>query len=132
MQSAGDLWTRGYARLGTLLERTECERIRSLYEQPEVFRSRIDMARYRFGRGEYQYFSYPLPDRIDQLRHELYIHLAPLAVEWMAALKIPTEYPPELDEFLEQCHAAGQPREADLVPAFAQRLGQRFRTAAGF
>ena len=115
MQSAGDLWTRGYARLGTLLDRAECEYIRSLYEQPEVFRSRIDMARYRFGRGEYQYFSYPLPERIDRLRHELYNHLVPLAVEWMDALKLPTEYPPQLDEFLAECHAAAQARPTPLL-----------------
>ena len=69
------LWTRGYARLGILLNQRECEGLRSLYAQPELFRSRIDMARYRFGRGEYQYFSYPLPARIDELRRELYTEL---------------------------------------------------------
>src|ERR1017187_7819431 len=109
------LWTRGYARLGTLLDRRECEAIRSLYAQPELFRSRIDMARYRFGRGEYQYFSYPLPARIDQLRHQLYANLAPAATEWMAALRLPVEYPPQLADFLAYCHDAGQTRPTPLL-----------------
>jgi uncharacterized protein len=102
------LWTRGYARLGTLLNQHECERIRSLYAQPELFRSRIDMARYRFGRGEYQYFSYPLPNRIDELRRELYAKLVNTAREWTAALSRQQEYPDELSCFLEQCKSAGQ------------------------
>src|SRR6201995_5085862 len=90
------LWNTGYARLGTLLEGRECEDIRGLYDQAEMFSSRIDMARYRFGRVEYQYFAYPLPPRIDQLRHELYAQLNPIATEWMAALRSPKEYPPAL------------------------------------
>ena len=110
-----DLRTRGYARLGALLTRDECEATRALYADPDLFRSRIDLARYRFGRGEYQYFSYPLPARIDALRHELYSQLAPAAMEWMAALKLSAEYPPSLDDFLTQCHDAGQPRPTPLL-----------------
>src|SRR5215467_3539103 len=87
------LWQRGYGRLGRLLDRAECERIRELYGNPEKFRSRIDMARYRFGRGEYQYFANPLPARIDQLRHELYVQSAPVAREWMSALSLEGQYP---------------------------------------
>src|SRR5271170_7028328 len=86
------LWTRGYDRLGTLLNQQECEEIRALYAQAELFRSRIDMARYRFGRGEYQYFAYPLSARVDELRQELYRRLAPTACEWMAALSLPKDY----------------------------------------
>ena len=115
MDTANLLRSRGYARLGTLLSHEECETLRSLYEQPEVFRSRIDMARYRFGRGEYQYFGYPLPETIDRLRHQLYADLTPVAREWMEDLRLPTEYPPELDVFLEQCHAAGQVRPTPLM-----------------
>jgi len=109
------LWSRGYGRLGAILERREAEQVRSLYEKPELFRSRIDMARYRFGRGEYQYFNYPLPPLIDHLRHELYGHLAGTAVEWMAALSLPNEYPRDLDSFTKQCHAAGQARPTPLL-----------------
>jgi hypothetical protein len=109
------LWLRGYARLGTLLSREEAEQIRSLYMAPEKFRSHIDMARYRFGRGEYQYFSYPLPERIDQIRHDLYAQLAPVAREWMSALSRDAKYPDDLDAFLESCHTAGQTRPTPLL-----------------
>jgi len=110
-----NLWQRGYGRLGKLLSRKEAEQIRSLYEDPGTFRSRIDMARYRFGRGEYQYFAYPLPDRIDRLRHELYGQLSPVAAEWMAALSKETCYPVELDAFLDECHDGGQERPTPLL-----------------
>jgi hypothetical protein len=121
VQSASDLLrVRGFARLGTLLSRAECESIRSLYDRPEVFRSRIDMARYRFGRGEYQYFSYPLPPRVQDLRLSLYAQLAPVAVDWMSALNLPAEYPAELPSFLEQCHAAGQTRPTPLLLRYCQ------------
>jgi hypothetical protein len=109
------LWSRGYSRLGTLLDERECEGIRSLYPQPELFRSRIDMARYRFGRGEYQYFNYPLPAKINALRRELYGKLVVTAREWTAALSRQQEYPDELSCFLGQCAAAGQARPTPLL-----------------
>jgi hypothetical protein len=109
------LWTRGYARLGTLLNQGECENVRTLYAQPELFRSRIDMARYRFGRGEYQYFSYPLPSLIEKLRRELYGQLVSTAREWTAALSREQEYPDQLACFLEQCKSAGQNRPTPLL-----------------
>jgi hypothetical protein len=109
------LWARGYDRLGTLLNQQECEDIRALYAQPELFRSRIDMARYRFGRGEYQYFSYPLPPIIAELRKEMYGQLAATAREWMAALSLAKEYPDELSLFLEECETAGQNRATPLL-----------------
>jgi hypothetical protein len=109
------LWTRGYARLGTLLNQCQCEELRSLYAQPEIFRSRIDMARYRFGRGEYQYFSYPLPPTVAKLRGDLYGQLVGTAKEWTAALSRHQEYPEELSCFLEQCHSAGQTRPTPLL-----------------
>src|SRR5579863_5799863 len=109
------LWTRGYHRLGTVLKQPECEALRTLYAQPELFRSRIDMARYRFGRGEYQYFAYPLPEIVDELRRSLYQRLAPVAREWMAALSLSADYPDNLDQFLEICHANHQPRPTPLL-----------------
>lgn len=115
MQAVDSIWTHGYARVGMLLTREECESTRALYSQPDLFRTRIDMARYRFGRGEYQYFSYPLPARVDELRRELYALLAPVATAWMAALRLPSEYPDSLDAFLAQCHAAGQMRPTPLL-----------------
>jgi len=109
------LWTRGYARLGTVLNQGECEGLRALYEQPELFRSRIDMARYRFGCGEYQYFSYPLPALVEKLRRELYGQLVATAREWTTALSREQEYPEELARFLEQCKSAGQNRPTPLL-----------------
>jgi hypothetical protein len=109
------LWTRGYARLGTILDQRQCEELRSLYAQPELFRSKIDMARYRFGRGEYQYFSYPLPAVVDKLRRDLYGELLSTAKEWTAALSRQQEYPDDLSCFLEQCHSAGQTRPTPLL-----------------
>ena len=114
-EALDSLWNRGYARLGRLLDRRECENVRSLYPRGELFRSRIDMARYRFGRGEYQYFNYPLPDRIGELRRELYGQLVEPALEWTLALSRPQHYPKELAAFLAQCKAAGQARPTPLL-----------------
>ena len=109
------LWARGYGRLGTVLRPRQCKQVRSLYANADLFRSRIDMARYRFGRGEYQYFAYPLPDLVEKLRRELYSGLVETAGEWMQALGLPREYPPLLEDFLENCHAADQQRPTPLV-----------------
>ena len=114
-QALDGLWSRGYGRLGKLLNSRQCQEVRSLYEKAELFRSRVDMARYRFGRGEYQYFANPLPGIVDELRHELYCQLANTATEWMKALGLPQDYPLDLRDFLEQCHAAGQQRPTPLL-----------------
>jgi uncharacterized protein len=66
------LWELGYGRLGMLLSQPECERLRGLYADSSLFRSRIDMARFRFGSGEYQYFTNPLPSIVAALREALY------------------------------------------------------------
>ncbi len=73
------------------------------------------MARYRFGQGEYKYFSYPLPAPVAGLRERFYAQLAPAARDWMAALKIECDYPATLAEFIETCHAAGQTRPTPLL-----------------
>jgi hypothetical protein len=109
------LWLRGYGRLGTLLTRQEAEQLRSLYTEGGSFRSRIDMARYRFGRGEYQYFAYPLPAMVEELRHGLYQRLAGVAREWMAALSLEADYPDRIEDFLQTCHEKGQPRPTPLM-----------------
>ena len=109
------LWSTGYGRLGPLLTQAECEQLRSLYAKPELFRSRIDMTRYRFGKGEYQYFNYPLPDLVADLRTNLYRHVATIANEWMAALSLPGDFPAELGNFLDRCHAHDQSRPTPLL-----------------
>jgi hypothetical protein len=109
------LWASGYGRLGQILSRPECEKVRALYANPALFRSRIDMARFRFGRGEYQYFAYPLPPLVAELRESLYRRLAGPANDWMAALSLPGKFPQELNEFLAHCHARGQKRPTPLL-----------------
>lgn len=98
-----------------MLTARECEEIRALYTQPDLFRSKIDMARYRFGRGEYQYFNYPLPARIDELRRQLYGELVATARDWTAALSGAQVYPQHFTEFLDECKSAGQQRPTPLL-----------------
>jgi hypothetical protein len=110
-----DLWTLGYGRLGQVLEPQQCEGLRALYSRPETFRSRIDMARFRFGQGEYQYFAYPLPGLVEELRESLYGHLAESANDWAEALAVPQRFPAILPHFLKLCHQHGQKRPTPLL-----------------
>jgi uncharacterized protein len=109
------LWQQGFARLGNVLSQGECEVLRSLYADPGLFRSRVEMQRYRFGRGEYQYFAYPLPLLVATLRAALYPFLVEMANEWMKALSLGGDFPSDLDHFLKHCHSAGQKRPTPLV-----------------
>lgn len=105
----------GHAPLPQLLTPDLCREIASWYDAPGLFRSRIDMQRFRFGSGEYQYFAYPLPAPIAALRDQLYATLAPIATRWMSDLGKPVEFPPALDQFLATCHQAGQVRPTPLL-----------------
>src|SRR5262245_23236691 len=99
------LWDRGYAKTSAVLTPNECRKLISFYRDETQFRSRVDMARHRFGVGEYKYFTDPLPPLVQQLREQTYPHLAPIANHWMEALRRPDRYPPTLDEFLSFCAA---------------------------
>lgn len=105
----------GFAVLPSLLTPDQCEDIAGYFFQEARFRSRIVMERYAFGRGEYKYFSYPLPDVVGRLRQSLYPHLAPIANRWHAAMRIEGRFPATHDEFREICHAAGQQRPTPLL-----------------
>ena len=105
----------GCALLPQLLGAEECAEIADLYEKPELFRSTIDMARYRFGSGQYRYFDRPFPARVAELRSEFYPRLLPIAREWWARLGRTPEWPETLDEWLEICHAAGQVRPTPIL-----------------
>lgn len=85
-----------------------------MYVRPELFRSHIDMARFRFGKGEYQYFTYPLPPLIEDLRRQIYPHLAPVANQWSDRLGTDA-FPPTLDELTELCGQQGQTRPTPLL-----------------
>ena len=114
-QIAQDLDACGYALLPALLTRAECRSIAAMYEEEARFRSRVVMARHGFGRGEYKYLAYPLPEPIATLRRTLYPHLAEIANRWHDALHVPTRFPARHEEFLARCHAAGQTRPTPLV-----------------
>lgn len=110
----------GNAVLPGLLTAEQCDALAALYPQEEGYRSRIVMARHGFGRGEYKYFAYPLPPLLDQLRHALYPWLAPIANRWNRQLGIDTQYPGELDAFLQRCHQAGQTRPTPLILQYGE------------
>ena len=105
----------GYARAGPLLSEAQCRGLIDGYAHADAFRTRIDMARYRFGRGEYQYYAYPLPEVVEELRRNLYAQLAPLANRWAQELGWEVEYPDTLERFLQRCHQAGQERPTPLL-----------------
>jgi uncharacterized protein len=108
------LTTRGFAHLPALLTPPQCQDLIALYSDPDRFRTRIDMQQYRFGRGEYQYFRYPLPPVVDDLRHSLYADLAPIANQWADLLHTP-KFPDTLDALLAHCHLKSQTRPTPLI-----------------
>ena len=105
----------GCAVMEKLLSPEECRQIAGLYPVEEYFRSHIHMARHGFGKGEYRYFKYPLPDLLGGLRTALYPHLAAIANDWNARMGIKRPYPDRHAEFLKQCHDAVQTRPTPLL-----------------
>ena len=109
------LWHDGYAHTRGLLTPAECKQVVALYPREELFRSRVDMSRLRFGVGEYKYFARPLPDLIEELRQRLYACLAPVATRMAEALANETTFPDTLDDYLARCRRAGQTRATPLL-----------------
>ena len=103
-----------------LLDAGECATLAGHYGDDGRFRSRIVMARHGFGRGEYKYFAYPLPDIVAALRSALYPPLAEIANRWNDALRIDVRYPAEHAEFLHRCHAAGQTKPTPLLLQYGE------------
>src|ERR1051326_3130943 len=113
-----DLNAHGCAVIPELLKRSDCLALRDLYLPGDLFRSRIVMARHGFGKGEYKYFRYPLPEKVAELRTELYPHLAGIANRWSEMLGAEERYPSEHAGYLQRCHEAGQTNPTPLLLAY--------------
>ena len=110
-----DLDAEGFAVIKSVLSTDECEEIRGLYEKRDIFRSNVVMERHGFGRGEYRYFSYPLPDLIATLRTSVYPHLVPTANRWNEAMGTNVRYPAKHADYIDRCHRAGQNKPTPLL-----------------
>jgi uncharacterized protein len=110
-----ELWDFGYAKTPPVLTPAECAELVALYPDEPRFRSRVEMARYRFGLGDYKYFAHPLPSVVTDLRVATYPRLAAIANRWSEALGVATRYPPGLDEFLAFCATRGQTKPTPLL-----------------
>ncbi|TQJ91906.1 2OG-Fe(II) oxygenase [Streptomyces sp. SLBN-31] len=117
---AAELDVHGSAPTRRLLTPAECRDLAALYEKPELFRTTVDMARHRFGSGEYRYFTHDLPAPVAALRAALYPRLLPVAREWADRLGCPAPWPDELADWLERCHAAGQNRSAQILLSYTE------------
>lgn len=105
----------GFVKIPSVLSEAECEGLKGLYDNTDMFRSTIDMQRYRFGLGEYKYLKYPLPPLIQELRTTFYSALVTVANDWMQHLGLDIRYPENLQAFLSLCHSKGQLRPTPLI-----------------
>jgi hypothetical protein len=119
MFSESELEEHGLVMIPGLVGPDECARLAAFYDDPRHFRSRVVMSRHGYGRGEYQYFKYPLPPLVEKLRHALYPRLAPIANRWHERLRDEVRFPPDLATFLARCHHAGQLRPTPLLLSYA-------------
>ncbi len=110
----------GYALARNVLTAKECDNLVQRYDVQSLYRKTIVMERYRFGMGEYKYFSYPLPDVLEQVRQHVYPKLAPIANSWMKVLNIDKHFPNSLAELLEQCHEHAQNRPTPLILSYSK------------
>ncbi|MEQ8955301.1 MAG: 2OG-Fe(II) oxygenase [Gammaproteobacteria bacterium] len=113
------LLEQGYGRLPRLLSVAQCRQVSAYYDDPAIaFRKRINMASHGFGRGEYKYFAYPLPDPVQALRKSLYPPLARIANQWNRHLRMEGNWPKTLPGFLRRCHQAEQRRPTPLMLSY--------------
>jgi hypothetical protein len=114
-QTSQDVDAEGHAIIRRVLSREESEATSELFQHDDFFRSRVVMERHRFGRGEYKYFKYPLPDIVVSLRTTVFPHLVPIANRWNEALRIDARYPTVHADYLRRCHQAGQHKPTPLL-----------------
>jgi hypothetical protein len=117
---SAELDAEGATILRGLLTGAECRRLAESYASEELFRTRVVMARHGFGRGEYKYFAYPLPEPIAELRAACYERLAPIGNRWNTELGLADRYPEQHAEFLQRCHAAGQVKPTPLLLEYGE------------
>ena len=113
--AAADLDDIGIAPVGPILQPRECRELRALYDQEGRFRATIDMARHRFGEGQYRYFARPLPPAVAELRAAFWPSLLPIARDWAARLGRSAPWTDDFDAWIAQCHDAGQTRPTPLM-----------------
>lgn len=105
----------GCALTPRILTANECRHLSGLYNEAERFRATIDMARYRFGSGQYRYFRRPFPELVATLRAAFYPHLLPVAKDWAERLGNPAPWPDRLEDWLDMCHTAGQTKPTPIL-----------------
>jgi hypothetical protein len=110
----------GGALLPRLLTAQETAEIRALYTNDEMFRTTIDMGRYRFGSGEYRYFNARCPEPVDRLKQALYPRMLPIARDWWGKLGRHAPWPDTLDEWLTKCHDAGQVKPTAILLKYCE------------
>lgn len=115
-----DLDARGWTILAALLSEHDCHTAQALYANDANFRNRVIMAQHGYGRGEYSYFSYPLPPLVEQLRTSLYPHLMPIANRWNESMGVAARFPEQHAEFIQRCHGAGQLRPTPLLLQYGE------------
>lgn len=110
----------GFVLIEQILSTEQCEMLKQAYPQTELYRKTVEMQRYRFGRGEYKYFTYPLPSLVELIRHEIYPYLVPIANAWFRVLKLERSFPLSHPEFLLQCQQYGQMLATPLILKYGQ------------
>jgi hypothetical protein len=108
----------GCAATAPVLTPAECQKVAARYDDVRQFRSTVDMARHRFGEGQYRYFAHPLPAEVDELRAAFWPHLLPVARDWADRLGRKAPWPDDFHEWLERCHRAGQTRPTPLLLSY--------------
>lgn len=108
----------GCAQSAPILTPDECAEIVALFDNDSLFRSTVDMGRYRFGNGRYRYFDNPIPAPIAKMRAAFWPHLLPIARDWANKLGRPSLWPDAFDDWLQKCHDAGQERPTPILFAY--------------
>jgi uncharacterized protein len=114
------LHDQGFAVVKRVLTEAMCKELIADYQQETQYRKTVNMERYRFGKGEYKYFSYPLPPLITTIRSYVYEKIAPVANSWMKELNIATQFPATHDAMLQRCHEQGQTKPTVLILSYTQ------------